>query len=483
MSEPKAPAGEREALSEPRGAAPGRRAGSTVSAGPTSADAAMSAEILKRIQDEDIGNVRLILTDLYGVARGKLVTARRMERALAHGHPFAIPLFACNLWQRHAPGEHAYSTDIGYRNGVLRLDPLTFTPLPWAPGTAHIITDLYNDAGAIVETPRAVLRRVLADAASLGLHPVFGNELEFYVFRPGPGGSGFQPACGPQAWFSIDALGVAQEFVHKLDRAAELMGLQLYEIFSEHGAGQFEVNLEPCAGLPAIDRVVALKVAIKEIARSLDLRATFMARPTSLDITPPSGYHLHQSLLDDAGQNVMRDAGDPDGLSDVARHYVAGQLAHAPAMTAVASPTVTAYKRYHKGTWAPVRVAWGIQNRTALVRALPDGEGTRIENRLGSSDANPYLLAAVMLAAGLDGVRRRLPAPDPAADNLFDAIRFPPLPASPPEGLAALAADAELTEALGPLFTTTFADVLRSDWQRYLRHVSDWEISEYREML
>jgi glutamine synthetase len=128
-------------------------------------------------------------------------------------------------------------------------------------------------------------------------------------------------------------------------------------------------------------------------------------------------------------------------------------------------------------------VAWGIQNRTALVRALPDGEGTRIENRLGSSDANPYLLAAVMLAAGLDGVRRRLPAPDPAADNLFDAIRFPPLPASPPEGLAALAADAELTEALGPLFTTTFADVLRSDWQRYLRHVSDWEISEYREML
>ena len=446
-------------------------------------DNSAGTEVLKRIQAEDIGNVRLILTDLYGVPRGKLVAAQRMERALAHGHPFAIPLFASNLWQRHAPGEHAYSTDIGYRNGVLRLDPLTFTPLPWTPGTAHVITDLHDDAGAIVATPRAVLRRVLSDAESLGLRPVFGNELEFYVYRPGPDGSGFQPAYGPQSWFSIHALGEAQQFVDELDRAAELMGLPLYEIFSEHGAGQFEVNLEPGAGLLAIDQVVALKIAIKEVARGLGLRATFMTRPTSLDITPPSGYHLHQSLLDAAGENVLADAGDPDGLSAVARHYVAGQLAHAPAMTALASPTVTAYKRYRKGTWAPVQAAWGIQNRTALVRALPDGDGTRIENRLGSSDANPYLLAAVMVAAGLDGIRRLLPAPDPAADNLFDVIRFPPLPASPPEALAALAADAELTEALGPLFTTTFADVLRADWQRYLSHVSDWEISEYREML
>jgi len=448
----------------------------------TGADPAMSAEVLKRIQAEDIAHVRLVLTDLYGVARGKLVAARRMERALTDGHPFAIPLFASNLWQRHAPGEHAYSTDIGYRNGLLALDPLTFTPLPWAPGSAQIITDLY-DGAEIVATPRAVLRRVLGDAERLGLQPVFGNELEFYVFRAGPDGSGYQPATGPQAWFSVHALGMAGEFVDELDRAADLMGLELYEIFSEHGAGQFEVNLEPCPGLLALDRVVALKIAIKEVARSLGLRATFMTRPTNLDLTPPSGYHLHQSLLDAAGQNALRDAGDPDGLSGLARHYVAGQLAHAPAMTALACPTITGYKRYHKGTWAPVQVAWGIDNRTALVRALPDGDGTRIENRLGSSDANPYLLAAVMLAAGLDGIRRRLPAPEPAAENLFDVIRFPRLPSSPPESLAALAADAQLTEALGPLFTTTFADVLRADWQRYLGHVSDWEISEYREML
>jgi len=144
---------------------------------PGTEDAAMlAAGVLKRIETENIRNVRLILTDLYGVARGKVVTAARMKRAVTEGHPFAIPLFASNLWQRHAPGEHLYSNDIGYRNGVLRLDPLTFAPLPWTPATAHIVTDLYDDAGQIVATPRAVLRRVLDDARSLGLKPMLDRE-------------------------------------------------------------------------------------------------------------------------------------------------------------------------------------------------------------------------------------------------------------------------------------------------------------------
>lgn len=442
-----------------------------------------SAQVLKRLDADNIRNLRVVITDLYGVPRGKVITAHRFERALTVGHPFAIPLFASNLWQRHAPGEHVYSTDIGYRNGILQLDPSTYAPLPWTPGTAHILTDLYDEAGQIVGTPRAVLRKVLGDARAVGLEPVFGHELEFYVYRPEPAQEGYAPVDGPQAWFSVHAMGMAQEFVDELVRATTIMGLPVYEVFSEHGAGQFEINLEPCHGLLAADRIVALKIAIKEVAQSLGLRATFMARPTNLAVTPPSGYHLHQSLLDGHGANLLADQGGPDGLSATARHYIAGQLAHAPAMTAIASPTITGYKRYQVGNWAPVQIAWGVDNRTALVRALPDGADTRIENRLGSSDANPYLLAAVMLAAGLDGVQRELEPPDPASDNLFESIRFPRLPASPPEGIDALVADGEIVQALGPVFVRTFTDVLRFDWHRYLSHVSDWEITEYREML
>jgi glutamine synthetase len=448
------------------------------------ADPALSARILDRIRAENIANVRLVTTDLYGVARGKMITTRRLERALAEGHPWAIPLFASNLWQQHAPGEHVYSTDIGYRNGILALDPLTFAPLPWTPGTAHVLTDLLDETGALVpDTPRAVLRRVLDGAAELGLVPVFGSELEFYVFQAASDERDYLPAGQPQDWFSLDALGAEQEFTDALERAARLMDLEVYEIFSEHGAGQFEINLEPGTGLLAIDRLVALKIAIKETARSLGLRATFMSRPTGLEITPPSGYHLHQSVLDASGANVLADPADPDGLSATARHWVAGHLAHAAGMTAIASPTVTAYKRYRRGSFAPVQIAWGIENRTAMVRALPAGDATRIENRLGSSDANPYLLAAAMVAAGLDGVRRELAPPPPVAESLFGEQRFDAPPATPPEGIAALLADAELTAALGASFVAIYTDVQRHDWLRYLSHVSDWEIREYREML
>jgi len=261
------------------------------------------------------------------------------------------------------------------------------------------------------------------------------------------------------------------------------MGIRLYEIFSEHGAGQFEVNLEPAAGVAAIDQLVALKIAVKEVARSLGLQATFMSKPTNRTDTPPSGYHLHQSILNAEGVNLFWDRDAPEWPAETGRRYIAGQLAHATAMTALAAPTVTAYKRYQKGTWAPVQIAWGVQNRTALVRYLPAGADSRIENRLGSSDANPYLLAAAMVAAGTDGVRQRLDLGAPAEGNLFEEIRFERLPRCLVDALDALSADDELSEALGPAFSRTYTELLRFDWQRYLNHVSDWEVAEYREML
>jgi len=445
--------------------------------------AGLRAEVLKRIGAEGIRSVRLVVTDMYGVPRGKIVPIERFERALTEGHPFAIPLLACNLWERHSPGERSYSEDIGYRNGVLVLDPLSFTPLPWTPATAQVLTDLYDDAGSVVATPRSVLRRVLEDASSLGLEPVFGSELEFYVFRPEPTERDFEPVFGQQSWFSVNALSVAREFVDELQDTACKMGIPLYEIFSEHGAGQFEVNLEPGPGVRAIDQVVALKIAIKEVARSLGMAATFMAKPTSRRETPPSGYHLHQSVLDPDGENLFVDASGPHGLSTTAKSYIAGQLLHACGMTALAAPTVTAYKRYQPGTWAPVQVAWGVENRTALVRALPAGRNTRIENRLGSSDANPYLLAAAMVAAGIDGIRRELDPVEAAEGNLFEEIRYERLPSSLGGAVDALADDDELAAALGETFTRTYTELLRFDWHRYLNHVSDWEIAEYREIL
>jgi glutamine synthetase len=152
-------------------------------------------------------------------------------------------------------------------------------------------------------------------------------------------------------------------------------------------------------------------------------------------------------------------------------------------MTGIAAPTVTAYKRYLLGTTAPVRAAWAIDNRTALIRALPDGENTHVENRLGSSDANPYLLAAVNVAAGLDGIAKESDPGQPATGNLWEDERFPRLPGSLVEGLDAYADDAVLVDALGADFSRIYIGVMRNDWKRYLEHVTDWEIAEYRELM
>jgi len=328
-----------------------------------------------------------------------------------------------------------------------------------------------------------VLSRVLEQAAAAGYQPVFGSELEFYVYRPELGDQGFDAVFGRQSWFSVNALSLTQSFLDALGQAVRGMGLPVYEIFSEHGAGQFEINLEPASGLEAIDSVVTLKIAIKEVAQTVGLRATFLARPTDLSATPVSGYHLHQTLRDDAGRNAFYDPTAQDSLSSVCRHYIGGQLAHAIGMTGIVAPTVTAYKRYIPGTWGPVRVSWGVDNRTALVRAIRADEDTHLENRLGSSDANPYLLAAVNVAAGLDGIANQVDPGEPGVGILFEDERLQHLPTTLIEGIAGYWDDAVLVEALGRDFSRIYTGVMRKDWKRYIEHVSDWEIREYREVL
>jgi len=440
------------------------------------------SELEAWLAEHAIESVRLVLLDLHGVPRAKLVSASHFPRVARAGHPWALPLLAVDIWQGMSPEERELGVETGWGNGVARPDLSTLRRLPWTRGTAHVMADMFTKQGEPAPTPRQGLARVLGQADAMGYRPVLGSELEFYLYRP-DGEGGFSPQFGLQSWFSEHALALTQGFLEELQACLEPLGLPVYEVFNEHGSGQFEINLAPGSGVGCVDDVVLLKVAIKEVAMRHGLRATFLSRPVNGAGTPPSGYHLHQSLRTADGGSAFHDPAAADGLSDTARRYIGGHLAHAAGMTGVAAPTVTAYKRYLPGTWAPVRAAWAIDNRTALVRAIPGGDGTRIENRLGSSDANPYLLAAVMVAAGLDGVRRGLDPGPPASDSILDQDRYPKLPATLIEGVEAFAADAPLMEALGPELSRTLARCLRHDWSRFTAHVTDWEIREYRELL
>jgi glutamine synthetase len=444
-------------------------------------------EVRRSIESAGIKQVRVVTTDLLGVPRAKLVTAERfLDRTVERGHPWALALLAVDAWQ-NLPENTGLGEEIGFGNGVIVPDLRTFRQLPWAADTAHVFTDMFTSAGEPLEAPRQILAAVLERAAASGCTPVFGSECEFYIFRPldesKPSNPGFAPLYGMQVWFTDQALGQAQDLVGEIRAHLMALKIPIYELFNEHGGGQYEFNLEPATGIDAIDAVALMKIAIKEICYRRGLRATFLGKISNDVEFPVSGYHLHVSLTDSAGNNVFADPSAPLGLAESGRHYIGGVLAHAHSLTAIAAPTVTAYKRFTPGTWAPTRVNWGLDNRTAMLRVVPGVQGLNIENRLPSSEANPYLLAAAMTAAGLDGMARRTEPGEPGTGNMLGDERYPTVPTSLIEAVEAFEKDPFIAEALGEDFARNYAGLQRMVWKRFLSYVTDWEVQEYRDIL
>ncbi len=444
-------------------------------------------QVTQKIESAGIKQVRIVTVDMNGVPRAKMLTAERfLGHTLDHGHAWALPLLAVDIWQ-NLPDRTGFGEEIGFGNGLLIPDLSSFRQLPWAPDTGHVFCDLVDRDRKPVPTPRQVLARVLDRATAAGYEPVFGSECEFYVFRPvdesRPSNPGFAPLQGMQVWFTDQGLGQMHQLLDQLRRHLEALEIPVYEIFNEHGGGQYELNLSPATGMEAIDAVCLMRIAVKEICYRNGVRATFLGKITNDPEFPVSGYHLHQSLLDGQGNNALADPTGPLGLSDIGRHYAGGVLAHAAGMTAIAAPTVTAYKRFTPGTWAPTRIDWGFDDRTARRRAVPGTEGLHIENRLASGEANPYLLAAAMTAAGLDGIEHKADPGEPGTGNLLEDTRYPLVPTTMIEAVEAFEKDRALTDALGREFAHVYSALIRYVWKRFLSYVTDWEIQEYRDLL
>jgi glutamine synthetase len=434
----------------------------------------VEADVAARIERDGIRTVRMLLPDLHGVPRAKQVTAGWFAGILTTGHAYATPLLSVDLLQDYDGSRHLLMD-----NGQLIPDLGTFAVLPWRPSTAHVVCDFVRH-GVEGPTPRAALRRVEAAARALGYAPVIGNEVEFYVFRADD--PGYSSDIGMREWFSDLALGKRAAFLDDLHTYLPALGVEVYEIFNEHGAGQMEANLLPGPALERIDQVFVMKAAIKEIAVLHGLKATFMTKPANFEEVATSGYHLHQSLLDERGENAFRTDVGAEELSETGMQYLAGQLSHAPALTATAAQTITAYKRYRPGTYAPTGAGWLLEDRGSLARLILAGPNTRIENRLGASDANPYLLAASQIAAGLDGIKNRLKAPASDASGQAGSVTAP-LPGNITEAARALAADTVLRDDLGSELVDEYCSMLCHVARRFQGWVTDWEIREYREVL
>ncbi|MFI0709796.1 glutamine synthetase family protein [Streptomyces inhibens] len=442
------------------------------------------APTAEALSAQGIDIVRVVYPDLIGADRARDIVVDQLPAACGHGLAFCRAVYHTSPQGDVVPV--VGGLDAGLPDITVRPDLATLAPLPWEPGVAWCLGDAHDPTtgGPAPESPRDLLRRVLAHTADLGLHPVVGPELEYYLCRPDPSTPGGWSPYAPEPGnvYSAGRRGDPDGHLVSALRQLRTLGIGATAGNHEFSAGQFEINLTHSAALDAADRAFLFKAAVKEIARTEGRLATFMAKPFNAE--GGSGFHLHLSLVDGAGHNVFADDDAPDGLSGTARHAVAGILAHAPALAALHNPTVNSYKRFGPDSLAPWLIDWGLDNRSAMLRIPPErGDGTRLELRLGDAGANPYLAIASAVAALALGIRGKLAPPAPLDGYGYRTDLAPKLPATLDAALDALTADTELTGLLGAGFTEAFLAYKRNESARFQQYVTDWEFREYARLL
>lgn len=435
------------------------------------------------LQDHDIEVIRVVFNDNANVARARNIPVKFFrESVLEQGVQYPSAMLSVDSSANFVVSAGAGFTG-GYGSWLLKIDPDTFTPIPWANKSARVIADLYTLQGERVDVaPRAVFKRVLEALDHDGYQALGAAELEFYIFKHYDA-SGFEPTWTGLQCYSEVKQGEVDTILYDIVAGLAGVGIHVEAANTEYGPGQFEVTMNPAWGITGADHAFTFKAAIKEMMSQHGLLATFMTKP--LTGLSGSGSHFHHSLYDKkTGQNVFYDAQAADGLSETMKHFIAGQLHHARAISALANPTVNSYRRLRPYTFAPYNATWGLENRMCMIRVpAARGQGTHIENRLPGADMNPYLMMAAIYAAGLDGVRRKLVCPDPVINQdayaLTDAVL---LPRTLHEALQALNQDEVLVEMLGASFVESYTAIKTAELNRYEDHVSDWEVKEYREL-
>ncbi|ELS58201.1 putative Glutamine synthetase, type III [Streptomyces viridochromogenes Tue57] len=435
---------------------------------------------MERLAAEGVDVVRVMYPDLIGTDRARDVLLDHLPTACEHGLAFCRAVYHTSPQGDVVPV--AGGLDAGLPDVTVRPDLSTLAVLPWEPGVAACLGEVTDPATSAPapESPRDLLRTVLARCAEQGLRPVVGPELEYFLLEPAPDTpTGWRRS--PATTGAIYTAGLrADPDNHLLRTLRYLRDLGLGVVTGNHefDGGQYEINLTHSGALDAADRSFRFKAAVKELARKEGRLATFMAKP--FGDAGGSGFHLHLSCEDAEGRNAFDEPAGAYGLSAAARHAVAGIVAHAPALAALANPTVNSYKRFGPDTLAPWLIDWGLDNRSAMVRIPPErGPGARLELRLGDASANPYLLVAGTIAAALLGIRAGEEPPAPLEGYGYDTARSAVLPADLSAALDALEADTALADVLGKGFVSSFLTYKRNEVERFRRHVTGWEFTEY----
>jgi len=437
-----------------------------------------SEQLLRVVKERSVKFVDLQFTDVGGAVKNVTIPINELEATLNHGIWFdgsSIEGFA-----RIAESDMYLIPDLS-----------TFAVLPWLSGdetTARLICDVYTpESQPFLGDPRAVLKRVLAEAEKMGFTYNTGPELEFFLLKRMADGGVVPPRPQDTAsYFDQPIDMVATSMWRQVTESLEAFGIETEAMHHEVATGQHEIDFRYSNALTTADNAVTFRIVVKVIAEQKGLYATFMPKP--IRGVSGSGMHVHQSLTYKAnGTNAFSDPGDSHGLSKIAKHFIAGQLAHARGMCAVLAPLTNSYKRLVAGYEAPVYISWGRINRSALIR-IPRAhthESTRLEIRCPDPSCNPYLAFAVMLAAGLDGIKRELPISEATEEDVYlmantkRGAKLNVLPGSLEEAIAEMEKDAVVKEALGAHTFERFISAKRLEWDDYRLEVTPWELEKY----
>ncbi len=435
--------------------------------------------ILKKAEEENVQFIRLQFTDILGVLKAISITVDQLEKALDGELMFdgsSIEGFV----------------RIEESDMYLRPDFSTFLILPWespisAGKTARIICDIFDSDGQPFKgSPRYALSKALEEARSMGYTMQVGPEPEFFLFNLDANGLPTLETNDKASYFDLPPVDKGEEARRDMVETLQTLGFEIEAAHHEVAPGQHEIDFKYTDAMKTADNIVTFRIAVRIVAQRHGMHATFMPKP--IYGINGSGMHMHCSLFKD-GQNIFFDADREDGISDTCRYFIGGVIKHARAICAITNPSVNSYKRLVPGYEAPVYIAWSYRNRSPLIR-IPArrGIGTRIEVRNPDPTCNPYLGLAVILKAGLDGVKNKICPPDPVEQNIYEmdlASRkeqgILSLPENLYEALDELSKDDLIKEALGPHIYSRFLAAKMKEWESYSSRVYDWEINEYLE--
>ncbi|MBK5291222.1 MAG: glutamine synthetase [Acidobacteriia bacterium] len=447
------------------------------------------SDVLKRLDDADITRVKIGAFDIDGVLRGKHISRKKFESSVVGGLGFCDVIFGWDIADTLYDGVDVKVTgwNTGYPDAIARIDLDSCRLIPWEPGTALLLLDLCDkDGSPLPMAPRNLLRSVVAKAEALGYDPRFAAEYEFFIYRETPqslrekGFRNLTPLSPGMFGYSVLRASAHSPLVLDIFDSMNAFNVPLEGLHTETGPGVYEAAVTVDKGLAAGDKAALFKTGVKEICARHQLIPTFMAK-VSPDL-PGCGGHIHQSLWDKAKDNNLFHGGD-GVMSDLMQHYIAGLVKYLPELLVLFAPTINSYKRLVPGTWAPVNASWGMDNRTAAVRAIPGrAKSARIEMRMSGADNNPYLGMAACLAAGLDGIDNQLDLPEPVT-NAYAPGNAAPLPGNLTEATARFRSSEMARRWFGDAFVDHYAAT--RDWEVRQHHkaVTDWELSRYFESI